>query len=119
MKVNEFILNINSENPDALRAFYRDVVGLAPAENAGPGALQAGGAVLIIDNHSEVGGNAKEPQRYLFNFFVDDLAAEQARLEAQGVRFIRTAGREFWGGVISTFVDPDGNYPQLIEYKGE
>jgi predicted enzyme related to lactoylglutathione lyase len=119
MRVTSFILNINSENPDALRAFYRDVVGLPPAQDSGPGALQAGGAVLIIDSHSEVKGVAGEPQRYLINFFVDDLAAEQARLEAQGVKFIRTAGREHWGGVISTFVDPDGNYPQLIEYRGE
>ena len=53
----------------------------------------------------------------LLNFMVDDLAAEQKRLEAQGVKFIRTAGKEYWGGVISTFVDPDGNYPQLIEFK--
>jgi predicted enzyme related to lactoylglutathione lyase len=55
----------------------------------------------------------------LVNFFVDDLQAEQSRLEGQGVRFIRTAGREEWGGVISTFLDPDGNYCQLIEYRPE
>ena len=34
-----------------------------------------------------------------------------------GVTFIRTAGKEEWGGVISTFLDPDGNYVQIIEYK--
>jgi predicted enzyme related to lactoylglutathione lyase len=54
----------------------------------------------------------------LLDFFVDDLAAEQKRLEAAGVKFIRTAGKEPWGGVISTFLDPDGNYCQLIEFKG-
>lgn len=31
--------------------------------------------------------------------------------------FIRTAGREPWGGVISTFADADGNYCQLIEFR--
>lgn len=55
----------------------------------------------------------------LINFFVEDLAAEQKRLEAEGVRFIRTAGKEYWGGVISTFVDPDGNYAQLIQFNPE
>ena len=55
----------------------------------------------------------------LINFFVDDLAAEQARLEGLGVKFIRTAGREEWGGVISTFLDPDGNYCQLIQFRPE
>jgi len=64
----------------------------------------------VIDGHSETKGATKEPQRMLVNFFVDDL---------QGVTFIRTAGREEWGGVISTFLDPDGNYCQLIELKPE
>lgn len=53
----------------------------------------------------------------LIDFFVDDLKAEQARLESRGVKFIRKEGKEYWGGVISTFLDPDGNYCQLIEYK--
>ena len=42
-------------------------------------------------------------------------AAEQKRLEGQGVKFTRTAGRWTWrwgAGVISTFRDPDGN--QLV-----
>ena len=38
-------------------------------------------------------------------------------LEAAGVQCIRRLGQEYWGGIISTFVDPDGNYVQLIEYR--
>ena len=53
------------------------------------------------------------------HFFVEDLASEQERLKAKAVKFVREAGREEWGGVISTFLDPDGNYVQLIEYKPE
>jgi predicted enzyme related to lactoylglutathione lyase len=119
VKVTSFNINITSENPERLAAFYRDVVGLPPHPVIGEGAFIAGESALLIDGHSEVHGPAKEPQRVLVNFFVDDLAAEQARLEAQGVRFIRTAGREYWGGVISTFLDPDGNYIQLLEFKPE
>jgi predicted enzyme related to lactoylglutathione lyase len=55
----------------------------------------------------------------LINFFVDDLAAEQKRLKDQGVKFIREEGKEYWGGSISTFLDPDGNYCQLIQYQPE
>ncbi len=117
MKVNSFVININSEQPDRLRAFYADVVGLPRNPDMGEHAFMAGNTPFLIDGHSEVHGQAKEPQRVLVDFFVDDLAAEQKRLEGQGVKFIRTAGREFWGGVISTFVDPDGNYCQLIEFK--
>ncbi len=117
MNVSNFIVNVNSEQPERLRAFYADVVGLSPNPDFGENAFMAGGTPFIIDGHSELHGLAKEPARVLLNFFVDDLAAEQRRLESQGVNFIRTAGREYWGGVISTFLDPDGNYCQIIEYK--
>ena len=120
MKSNHLILNINSADPVRLAAFYRDTVQLPRIPQMGESAFDAGGGTaLIIDGHSEISGPAKEPARYLLNFMVDDLAAEQARLEAAGVRFIRTAGREEWGGVISTFLDPDGNYAQFIEFKME
>ena len=119
MNVTAFNLNITSEQPNALIAFYRDVVGLPTDPDLGDWAFKVGGAHLVIDGHSEVHGRAKEPQRYLINFTVDDLAAEQQRLESQGVTFIRRAGREEWGGIISTFLDPDGNYCQIIEYKPE
>ena len=117
MKVNELILNITSENPEQLGAFYRDVVQLEPNPDIGKAAFDLNGAAFIIDGHSETKGRAKEPHRALINFMVDDLATEQARLEAQGVEFIRKEGREYWGGVISTFLDPDGNYCQLMEFK--
>lgn len=117
MDVTSFNINITSEDPQRLIAFYRDVLRLPGNEQMGDGAFNVGGAQLLIDGHSEVHGPAKEPARVLINFFVPDLAAEQARLEAQGVEFIRTAGREYWGGIISTFLDPDGNYLQLLEFK--
>ena len=83
----------------------------------GDSAFHAGGATLTIDGHSVTKGAAKEPQRVLLDFFVDDLKSEQERLEGVGVKFIRKSGKEWWGGVISTFLDLDGNYCQLIEFK--
>ncbi len=117
MEVSGLIVNVNSEQPDKVGAFYREVVGLKPNPNIGQNAFEIGNANLIIDGHSQVKGATKEPARMLLDFFVDDLAAEQKRLEAAGVKFIRTAGKEEWGGIISTFLDPDGNYCQIIEYK--
>ncbi len=117
MKVNSFIFNVTSEDPARLIAFYRDVVGLKQNPEMGPGAFDAGGTPFLVDGQSETKGDTTEPQRALFNFFVDDLEAEQRRLEEQGVKFVRTAGREPWGGVISTFVDPDGNYGQLVQFN--
>lgn len=117
MDVSSFNINITSEEPERLIAFYRDTVGLPPAEGMGEGAFVAGGAHLLIDGHSEIHGPAKEPARVLINFFVSDLAAEKSRLEAAGVPFIAEPHREYWGGLITTFTDPDGNYLQLIEFQ--
>ena len=118
MNIKSFAVNLTSEKPEPMKAFYRDIVGLAPKPEYGDGAFDAGGAELFIDGHSETHGPAKEPQRALIDFFVDDLASEQKRLEKHGVTFIRSAGTEEWGGVISTFLDPDGNYCQLIQLPG-
>ncbi len=117
MKVNHCIVNINSGDPDKLRAFYEDVIGLERNAEMGPSAFSAGGTTFIVDGHSDVSGMNGDAPRVLINFFVDDLKAEQSRLEGAGVKFIRKAGKEEWGGVISTFVDPDGNYGQLIEFS--
>jgi len=119
MKVNTFLINLTSEDPERMKAFYSDTIGLEKNPDMGEDAFHAGGAVIAIDGHSETKGPAKEPQRLLIDFFVDDLKVEQTRLEGKGVKFIRTAGKEWWGGVISTFLDPDGNYCQIIEYKPE
>ena len=119
MQVTSFIVNLTSEQPEELVRFYRDVVGLPQNTEMGEGAFEVAGAHLLVNNHSETHGPVKEPQRVLINFFVEDLASEQQRIEGQGVTFIRSAGKEPWGGVISTFPDPDGNYCQLIEFKPE
>jgi predicted enzyme related to lactoylglutathione lyase len=117
MQINSFLVNVTSEQPERLQQFYADVIGLPRNPDMGDGAFMACSTPLLIHGHSGVRGATKEPQRMLLDFFVDDLAAEQKRLEAAGVKFIRTAGKEEWGGTISTFLDPDGNYCQIIEYK--
>lgn len=117
MDVASFNINITTDQPERMKAFYRDVVGLPLNEEVGGFMVGSGGAMLLIDGHSETHGKAKEPQRVLINFMVDDIAKEQAALAGRGVTFLRDQGREEWGGIISTFQDPDGNYLQLIEYR--
>jgi predicted enzyme related to lactoylglutathione lyase len=112
-----FAVMRTSADPDRLKAYYRNVVGLSDdhPEIGNPFVIDT--TSLYVGAHSDVHGAAKEPARVLLNAFVDDLAAEQKRMEAAGARFIRSAGKEPWGGSISTFVDPDGAYSQLIEFK--
>jgi predicted enzyme related to lactoylglutathione lyase len=119
MKATHLTISLNSEDPARLSSFYRDVLELPGVPEIGETAFSAGGTNVVIDSHSGTKGAAKEPTRYMLNFNVDDIAAEEGRLRERGVTFIRSQGKEYWGGIISTFVDPDGNYCQLIEYRPE
>jgi uncharacterized glyoxalase superfamily protein PhnB len=111
------ITNVNSENAEDLIRFYQETVGLERDPNSG--GFLVGDGMFVVDGHSEIKGQTKEPARVLVNFVVDDLPGEEQRLKDAGVECIRSQGREFWGGVISTFVDPDGNYFQLMYYNPE
>ena len=117
MKVNSFFLNLTSEDPARLMSFYRDVVALEPDLDSGEFAFHMGdGATLGIDGHSNTSGRAKEPSRVLIDLMVDDIVEAENELKGRGVSFFRSQGREFWGGIISSFEDPDGNYIQIIQY---
>lgn len=105
-------VQLSSQDPDRLRAFYIDVVGLQVDERDG---LKLGPARLRFNFHSEITGENVDPARFMLNIFVGDIAAEEARLKEGGVPVIRSAEREDWGGLVATFADPDGNFFQLIE----
>jgi len=72
MPVSSFLINITSEQPERLTKFYADVVGLPrnPDMASRPSWRPT---PFLIDGHSDVHGPAKEPQRALLDFFVDDL----------------------------------------------
>lgn len=119
MKVQNTLINITTENPERLLKFYTEVVGLPKHPNMGDFSVDAGGTAISFDGHSDIRGATREPARVLFDFFVDDINAEETRLKAAGVKFTRSQGKEYWGGIISTFADPDGNTLQIIEYRPE
>jgi predicted enzyme related to lactoylglutathione lyase len=117
---SHIFIQLASPDRERLHAFYRDVIQLPPRENMGPDnfALATDTTLAIVD-HSDVSGPARDPARIMLDLWVDDIESEQAKLEAAGVNFTRNKGLEFWGGIISTFNDSDGNTVQLIQYKPE
>ena len=115
MKVTGFNINLTTDQMDMMNEFYGKTLGLTQEPNSG-GYEVSNGAYLHLDTHSETSGRTKEPARLLVNFMVEDIKAEQAALEAKGVKFTRTEGIEYWGGKISTFSDPDGNLLQIMQY---
>ncbi|MBE0611165.1 MAG: VOC family protein [Dehalococcoidia bacterium] len=120
MEISEVSIQLATFNPQRLVGFYRDVVGLPLTEGMGDQSFQVGpAAVLFIVDHSEISGPTAEPARAIIDLHITGIDAEHERLERAGVKFIRDRGVEFWGGVISTFEDPDGNRIQLMEYHPE
>ena len=74
---------------------------------------QMGSAYLSVLEHSEMGGNTKDPGRVMFNFETAEVVEEFERIKALGGTVIR-APYEMGGGTIATMADPDGNYFQLV-----
>lgn len=119
------MLNLNSvmigtKQPQVLAAFYEKVLG-KPAdmndEENGFWGWQVGAAFLGILNHSEMGGNTKDPGRVMLNFETPDVKQEFERIQALGGAVIKEP-YDMGGGWIATLADPDGNYFQLMNPMG-
>ena len=107
---------INSEDPAALSAFYRKVLGDPGWEDGGYVGWQAGSGMLMIGPHSDVKGQNEMPGRIMVNFETTDVQGEFDRLKGLDATVVQEpyqpgeAGGEMW---LATLADPDGNYFQL------
>ena len=113
-----------SDRRNAL-AWYRDVLGLAPAY-AGPNDPDADPSVAGDPEDPghwielgparpqtrvhlcEMGGRT-EPGPTGITFLTDDIRADHDRLRAKGVRFLSPPKAMDWGEWLCEFADPDGN----------
>lgn len=103
---------IATSDKGRLKTFYHEVLGIP--FNA-QGKLESAGVVIHPALHSQAQGASPEPFRVMLTFAVTDIHASAAELAAKGVRFVRAPAQERWGGWLATFLDPDGNYLQLIQ----
>jgi predicted enzyme related to lactoylglutathione lyase len=72
-----------------------------------------GSAYFLVGEHSEMGGQSKEPGRVMCNFETEQLQEEFARIKVLGATVIQEPYQmdDLW---VATFADPDGNYFQLM-----
>lgn len=110
---------IGSAQPKVIGEFYQKVFAIDPMMAEGDYfRWDLGGCMVTVGEHSEVKGQAKEPQRIILNLETEDVRGEFARIkkalpEIQVVK--RPYEMEGWeGGWIATLADPDGNYFQLM-----
>jgi predicted enzyme related to lactoylglutathione lyase len=115
------MLNLNSvmlgtKQPLVLAAFYEKVLekpaDMVDQENGFWG-WQAGSMFMGILNHSEMGGNTKDPGRVMLNFETPQVKEEFERIKALGGAVIKEPYK-IGEGWIATLADPDGNYFQLL-----
>ena len=80
MQVHELTVMIGTDQPDALARFYGEILGLTRVERFADPVFEAAGGFIRILDHSEISGPTVEPARVQLNLFVDDVAAEFARI---------------------------------------
>jgi predicted enzyme related to lactoylglutathione lyase len=109
---------VNTQDVNRLKKFYEDVFDKKPDMSHEEGAgWQIGACFFGVGSHSEVKGDAKDPDRILFNFETDDVKGEFERIsKVDGIKVVKEPYemeemKDFW---IATFADPDGNYFQLM-----
>ncbi|KKQ98554.1 MAG: hypothetical protein UT24_C0009G0054 [Candidatus Woesebacteria bacterium GW2011_GWB1_39_12] len=116
---------LGSANAKKLASFYKDVVGLKLTLEAEMGennenlfAFEVkGSSGFYIMDHSKVKGEAKDPNRILLNFEVDDIDKEVKKLDGKKVKKIQDKYHLEGYGWIVTYEDPDGNYFQLVQVR--
>lgn len=122
MQQPQSTLNLNSilmgtAQLNALVEFYTRVFGRpADMQDGGYYGWEVGSCFLIIGEHSEVRGQAKEPARIILNLETPAVKEEFERLRQLGVTVIKEpySMDESDSGLIATLADPDGNYIQLM-----
>jgi predicted enzyme related to lactoylglutathione lyase len=119
------MINLNSvmlgtRQLKTLASFYEKVLG-KPADMVdvehGFYGWQAGNAMFAVLEHSEMGGQTKDPGRVLLNFETTMVKEEFERMKALGAKVI-SEPNQMGDGWLATLADPDGNYFQLVSPMG-
>lgn len=104
------------------RSFYGETLQLKE-KWAIPEAQAAGydldSAELIVEQEDSDGEDAGLIGRFVgVSLLVDDIHAVYAQLKQRGVAFQGPPERQFWGGTLAHFKDPDGNILTLVGAAG-
>lgn len=102
------------------RDFYGHKLGLRiNAQDLAHGycVFNAGNCELVVEAVAEgapAGEQALVGRFTGLSFLVPDVRVAHRDLVAKGVVFTGAPERQFWGGTLATFRDPDGNELQLV-----
>ena len=98
-------------------AFYRDVIGLELVRRSGDSWAEFDGGPIRVALHGVHEGQAVPTGGATAVFEVGDLDEAMRALQERGVAFDRHVGEVDGFARFASFLDPDGNTLQLIEYR--
>ena len=131
MITSKYRVSIFSENPDRLKEFYvnvlmfKETIKVDRPGEYGYGIEVAKGYKLWVAIHSEVKGKSNEKFRIMLSFYVDDIKSYFDRiikeskvkiLESPTLACVGIKGEE---RIICSFLDPDGNLIQMVQFTGK
>ena len=99
------------------RAFYEGTLGLSVYREYGTGGAVTGVVYFLGGGYLELTAGSEPLVTRGMSLWVQvpDLAAEEARLAAAGVRVVKPGARMPWGLLECWIEDPDGTELRLVE----
>jgi catechol 2,3-dioxygenase-like lactoylglutathione lyase family enzyme len=110
-------VRISVQDMEIAREFYEDVLGMpmmVDRSDDGYFLMSLGCTTLIVEKTSpeEV---SLPPGRYLgISLKVEGIEQIYETLQKEGVHFSNAPEKQFWGGYLTEFSDPDGNVWTLL-----
>lgn len=102
------------------KGFYSQTIGMPVATDDiahGYFILDTGPVKVIVEKDEPEEGEASALGGFKpYSFAVSDIQRSYADLTAKGVEFLGKPEKQFWGGTLAYFIDPDGNEMTLVEY---
>lgn len=105
-----------TQDLDRAVKFYRDILGLELIRQEGPSWAEFETGTIRLALHGAIEGRPMETGGATAVFEVDDLDEARAALEEKGVEFLDHMGEVEGYARFASFLDPDGNTVQVIEY---
>lgn len=106
-----------TQDMDRAVKFYRDVLGLELLRREGSSWAEFEAGTIRLGLHGALEGRPVEAGGATAVFEVDDLDAARAALEEKGVELLDHMGEVEGYARFASFLDPDGNTVQVIEYR--
>lgn len=101
--------------------FYSETIGM-PVAMSDPAngyfILDTGVVKTIVEVETDAENGVSDVGGFKpYSYAVPDIHRAYAELTAKGVKFRGKPEKEFWGGTLAYFKDPDGNEMTLVEYE--